>query len=259
MLPQSPRIVVIGAGAVASHLAPALQGEIVQIFSRTHQSAQALASRIAGAVPVTDPADVVDDADVYLVSVADDAIGSLVDRLRGKGANALWLHTSGSVDMEVLAPLSGRHGVFYPLQTFSKGVKLELHDIPLFIEGADTATEDDIRQLGASVFNNVYHADSELRRKMHIAAVFACNFTNHLWGIASELLQKADVPFSVLKPLLEETMRKAFEAPSPHAVQTGPAARKDRRIIGEHLSRLDGNEREIYRLISESIISKAGR
>lgn len=254
----SLRIVFIGAGNVASHLAPAIErsgaGIIVQVYSRKLSTAQALAAVLQSATATAEIGDVRRDADVYIISVSDDAIAPLVAGLP-KGGDALWLHTSGSVGMEVLSPLSDRYGVFYPLQTFSKGVEVEVSRLPLFIEGRDEAVETEIRELAAPVFANVYHADSRTRRMMHISAVFACNFTNHLWTIASEILEKEKLPFEVLHPLLEETIKKAFTV-SPEKGQTGPAVRGDRAVIDKHLSMLDGKPAEIYSLLSESIISR---
>lgn len=248
---------MVGAGNVATHLAPALSlsgaGEVVQVYSRSVESAEDLAAKIPGAEAVSELEHVLPDADVYLISVSDDAISSVVAAL--PKTNALYLHTSGSVGMEVLAPLSDRYGVFYPLQTFSKGVSLDMAKVPLFIEGANDEVESQIRNFAASLFESVYHADSETRKKMHISAVFACNFTNYLWTLASDLLSRDNLPFDVLHPLLEETLRKAL-VNSPAASQTGPAARGDRRVTDAHLAMLDGKEKEIYRLLTDCIMSR---
>ncbi len=252
-----PKIVIVGAGNVASHIAPALffagAGDIVQVCSRSLKSASALTSRIPGAVAAGSLDEIVRDADIYLISVADDAIASVVESLPRTGA--LVLHTSGSVGMEALAGASERYGVFYPLQTFSKGVELDVAEVPLFIEGSTPQVEDEIRRFASVLFKSVYHADSETRKKMHVAAVFACNFTNYLWTLAAELLAKDNLPFDVLRPLLEETLRKAM-VNTPGASQTGPAARGDRRIVDAHLALLDGREKEIYSLLSECIMER---
>lgn len=248
---------MVGAGNVASHLAPALSFsgacEVVQVYSRHIESALALADRIPGATATADVGTVVPDADIYLISVADDAIAPLAEVLP-KG-DALYLHTSGSVGMESLAGLSERYGVFYPLQTFSRDVELDMAEVPLFIEGSTDEVESEIRGFAGQLFRSVYHADSDTRKKMHIAAVFGCNFTNYLWTLAAELLARDGLPFEVLRPLLEETLRKAF-VNSPAASQTGPAARGDRRVIDGHLSLLDGREKEIYSLLSDCIMSR---
>lgn len=251
-----PRIVAIGAGNVASHLIPALEsagiGEVTQVYSRTMRSARALASRLWSAVPVDNPDEIAKDADIYIVSVADHAAAELLSRLTPN--NALWLHTSGSLPLESLAHLSKKTGVFYPLQTFSRQVPLDMSRVPLFIEGSTPGVEAQIRDMGQRVFSKVYHADSTLRRKMHVAAVFACNFTNHLWTIADDLLRREGLDLSVLHPLLDETLRKAVTSPDgPAAGQTGPAVRDDRAVMQAHQSMLPPELADIYSMLSESI------
>ncbi len=255
-----PNVVIIGAGNVASHIAPAIvesgAGNVVQVYSRTLHSSSALASKLPDAVSVDRTDDILIGADIYIISVSDDAIPSLVSRL--SACDALWLHTSGSVGMDVLSTLSDRYGVFYPLQTFSLGVDLDVNRVPLFIEGSSADVENDIRCFGAPVFENIYHADSDMRRMMHVAAVFGSNFVNYLWSVAADMLNKEGLPFDVLRPLLEETMRKAF-ACSPFAGQTGPAVRGDRHVMDRHLSMLDGNEKMLYRIISDCIMEHHNR
>lgn len=254
------KIVVIGAGNVAWHIAQALsgsgEGEVCQIYSRTHESAAALAERIPGAVAVCDINDIAKDGDVYIVSIVDDGIIPLLSSLPADtGRGALWVHTSGSVGMDVLSSVTDKYGVFYPLQTFSKSVDLSMSEIPLFIEGVTPQVEDEIRSLGSGIFKNIYHADSRLRRKMHIAAVFACNFTNYLWNCASELLSEEGLSFDVLRPLLEETMQKSFRV-GPAESQTGPARRGDKKIVDTHLSMLPPDKAQIYRMMSDKIMDK---
>ena len=251
-----PRIVAIGAGNVASHVIPALEsagvGEVTQVYSRTLRSADALASRLWGASATDNPDEIVDDADIYIVSVADHATADLLARL--KPNNTLWLHTSGSLPLETLERLSKKTGVFYPLQTFSRQVPLDITRVPLFIEGSTPGVEAEIREIGQKVFSRIYHADSALRRKMHVAAVFACNFTNHLWAIADDLLRREGLDLSVLHPLLDETLRKAETSPGgPASGQTGPAVRGDRAVMQAHESMLPAELSEIYSMLSESI------
>lgn len=252
-----PKIVMVGAGNVATHIAPAISfsgiGEVVQIYSRHIESAEALAAKIPGAEAVNKPKEIAAEADIYLISVADDAIASVVEILPKR--DALYLHTSGSVGMDALAGLSERYGVFYPLQTFSKEVSLDVKAVPLFVEGSLPEVETEIREFASGLFERIYHADSVTRKKMHISAVFACNFTNYMWTLAEELLKHDNLPFDVLRPLLEETLRKAF-VNSPSASQTGPAIRGDRKIVDSHLGLLDGKEKEIYKLLSESIMAR---
>lgn len=251
-----PRIVSIGAGNVATHLTAALEGagvgEVVQVYSRTDASARALASRLWDAEPVTDTALVIPDADIYLVSLADHAAADVLARL--KPNNALWLHTSGSLPLDILRPMSRKSGVFYPLQTFSKGTNPDIDRIPLFIEGSTPGVEAEIREIGEKVFKRVLHADSELRRRMHVAAVFACNFTNYLWGVADDLLRAEGLDLSVLHPLLDETLRKAETLKGgPAAGQTGPAVRGDMKVMAAHEASLSPELAAIYRQLSEAI------
>ena len=254
-----PRIVSLGAGNVATHLTAALEGagvgEVVQVYSHTEASARALASRLWEAEPVTDLGRVVPDADIYLVSLADHAAADVLARLRPN--NALWLHTSGSLPLDILRPMSRKCGVFYPLQTFSKAVKPDMAKIPLFIEGSTPGVEAEIREMGEKVFSRVVRADSELRRRMHVAAVFACNFTNYLWAVADDLLRAEGLDLSVLHPLLEETLRKAETLPGgPAAGQTGPAVRGDVRVMDAHASSLSPELADIYRRLSGAIYDR---
>ena len=251
-----PDIVFIGAGNVASHIAPAIErsgaGRIRQVYSRTFNYAQALAEKLRDAKATDDLSQILPDADIYIISIKDDSIGEIAQKLSPN--NALWLHTSGSVNMEVLSALSPRYGVFYPMQTFSKNAPLEMSEVPLFIEGSSQEVEKEIESFAAKTFDKVYHADSELRRKMHIAAVFSCNFTNYMWVIADELLRKEGLTFDVMKPLMEETLRKAF-ANTPEQGQTGPAVRGDKNIMEKHEALLSESDREVYRLLSDRIFT----
>lgn len=254
-----PRIVSIGAGNVATHLTAALEGagvgEVVQVYSRTEASARTLASRLWDAEAVTDTALIIPDADIYLVSLADHAVTEVLARLSPN--NALWLHTSGSLPLDVLRPMSRKCGVFYPLQTFSKGVKPDIDRIPLFIEGSTPGVEAEIREMGEKVFKRVVHADSDLRRRMHVAAVFACNFTNYLWGVADDLLRADGLDLSVLHPLLDETLRKAETLEGgPAAGQTGPAVRGDMKVMAAHEASLPPELASIYRQLSEAIYNR---
>lgn len=254
-----PRIVSIGAGNVATHLIPALEaagvGEVIQVYSRTMRSAAALSSRLWRAVPVTDLSAISGDADIYIVSLADNAVGDMLAQLSPN--NGLWLHTSGSLPIEILSGMSKKTGVFYPLQTFSRNTAVDMAKIPVFIEGSTPGVEARIREIAESISGRVVHADSDLRRKMHVAAVFACNFTNYLWTVADDLLRRESLDLSVLYPLLEETLRKAQTSPEGPAVgQTGPAVRGDRKVMEAHAAMLTDDLAEIYRLLSHAIITR---
>lgn len=249
---MAQRIAVIGSGNVATHLAHALKG-VVQIYSRNIDNARQLASEIG--CDATDSLQNLAEADVYIVSVKDDAISDIAANVPEQCLSGLWLHTSGSVDKSVFANRMQRYGVMYPLQTFSKNVAVKMDEVPLFIEGSSDSVETEIRQLATTVSPTVYHADSRIRMQMHIAAVFACNFSNYMYTLADEVLSANNLPFSVLRPLLEETLRKACSN-APGQSQTGPAARGDKSILSKHEALLSGETKEIYKTVSNAILKR---
>lgn len=249
-------IAVIGAGNVSTHLALGLANahvKIAQIYSHTLKSASQLAARIG--CPAIADVNELSDADAYLVAIKDDAIAPLLDSVPKILRNRLWMHTSGSVGLSVFDRFNRRHGVIYPLQTFSKEVELPLGKVPFFIEGASPAETAEIHSIASLISPLVYEANSETRTRVHIAAIFACNFTNYMFTIADELLQKLHLPFTTLTPLIEETLRKASEIP-PYEAQTGPAARGDKGVLAKHIGLLDGEKQLIYKTISELILQK---
>lgn len=245
--------VILGAGNVAWSLASTLRDagvEIHQIWSRNPEHAAELAATV-GANPITNLNDIAADADIYIMSVVDDAIASIASRMAGRGG--LWVHTSGSVAADALLPITPTYGVLYPLQTFTRGRTTPLQGVPIYVEASDTDSLVAIETLAARLTDKVRRADSQQRRRVHAAAVFACNFTNHLWAIADRLLHRSGDDLSVLYPLIEETTRKAMEMP-PEEAQTGPARRGDRRVIAAHIHALDADDARIYALLSENIL-----
>jgi predicted short-subunit dehydrogenase-like oxidoreductase (DUF2520 family) len=246
-------IIFIGAGNVATHLAKALHAKkqhIVQVVSRTTLSAQKLAESV-GASWTTTPEEI-EKADVYIYAVSDSALQEVIRRNPQK--KGLHIHTAGSLPLSVFEGEMERGGVFYPLQTFSKQKPVDFAKIPLFIE-ANSATDRELLQnLADSLSKKVYAADSQQRQQLHLAAVFACNFTNHLFAVAEQLLNEAKLPFDVLRPLIEETVQKTTTM-SPLDAQTGPAIRHDLNVMDKHIAALTAHLlwQDIYRLISESI------
>ena len=249
------RIVLIGAGNVATHLGVALQQarwEIAQVYSRTEASASELANRLQ--VPfVTSIAEVCTDADVYIVAVKDDALPVLIPELV-KGRNGMFVHTAGSVPMKVWEGYALNYGVLYPMQTFSKQKPVDFSKVPFFLEGDGGETLAILRKLACSLSGKVYNATSEQRMALHMAAVFACNFTNHMYALSAHLLEKNGLPFDAMLPLIDETARKVHEL-APKAAQTGPAIRKDMDVMNKHLDMLSGEPelKELYEKISKSI------
>lgn len=234
---EAKTIILIGAGNLATHTAAALHKaghRIGQVYSRTEQSARTLAEHL-GCPYTTDTESVSTEGDLYLFALKDDVLPEIISRI--KPNDALWVHTSGSTDMQVFSPHVTRYGVFYPLQTFSKTKPVDFDEIPIFVEAAHESDTGLLETLARTLSRQVNRVTSEQRRAIHLAAVFACNFTNHLYAIAAHLLEAQQLPFQVLLPLIRETAAKV-ETLDPQKAQTGPAIRYDRKIIERHLQLL---------------------
>ena len=270
------KIVLIGAGNLATHLGKALHAaghDMVQVFSRTMQSAETLAS-LLDAEPLRDIAQVRDDADVYIFSVKDSALVQLVaqlcrheaDGLGEDGAvNALrkakkgehervFLHTAGSMPMSVFKGMAQHYGVLYPMQTFSKQREVDFSIIPCFVEANDEFAQKQIEGLAREISGRVYQLSSEDRKYLHLSAVFACNFANHCYAISQELLEEHGIPFDVMLPLINETAAKVHEM-KPKDAQTGPAVRYDENVIGKQSKLLENHPhfKKVYDSMSKSI------
>lgn len=249
------KIVFIGSGNVATHLAKALSATghmIMQVFSRSGENATLLANEVgAGAV---DGYHLINtEADLYLFCVKDDALQEVI--LQMPQTTGIWAHTAGSIPMSFFSSRKEEYGVIYPLQTFSKDRALGFTDIPLFIEGSTPATIHFLENMARSISREVHILPGEKRRYLHLAAVFACNFVNHMYHLSSEILLKEDIPFSLLRPLIEETAAKVMEM-NPGEAQTGPAVRNDEEVMHNHLMLIaDQRIKEVYTLISRSIQS----
>ena len=249
------RISVIGSGNVATHLAAALKNaghRIIQVYSRDMQHAALLAYHV-GAEAINDPEQISSETDLFIISVNDDAIISIAQSLAKY--KTLTVHTSGAVNLAVLSSIIPVAGVFYPLQTFSKNKEVDFLTVPLCIEGVDEAVTNSLVQLGQTISNNIYRVNSDQRKILHLAAVFACNFPNYLYGVAKELLEQHDLEFNMLRPLILETAQKVQES-FPAEVQTGPAARNDKNTMAKHLQMLEDGSvaKEVYMLLSQAII-----
>lgn len=248
---------MIGAGNVATHLSKSLSAyyHVNQVYSRTIENARRLSRQLPNCVAIDSFDDIDPNADIYIVSVHDDAISMVADKLAGKCGDALWMHTSGSVAAKVFEGKAGRYGVLYPLQTFSRDVPVDVSSVPFFIEGNTPESLSEIRGIAQNLSSEVREADSESRRLIHVAAVLACNFTNHLWALAEDVLSEKNIPLSVLFPLMQVTLKKA-ENLSPHDAQTGPARRGDKQTIQSHLAMLKPDVAEIYKILSQSIMNR---
>ena len=162
-------------------------------------------------------------------------------------------YTSGAVKLNELKH-SGEIGVFYPLQSFTKGIVLDITQVPFFIESKSEAFGNTLFQLASKLSQNVQFANSDVRSKLHLAAIWVNNFTNHMNFIAKEYLDANELNFSDLMPLLKETIRK-IESNNPEKAQTGPARRGDLNVIEKHLTMLPDKRQELYLKISNSIIN----
>lgn len=253
---EDTSIVFIGAGNLATNLAKALYRKgfrIEQVYSRTQASARALAE-VVEADYTTDLAEVSGDAKLYIVSLRDAAFTELLPQITARKQGALMVHTAGSIPMNIWEGQTNRYGVFYPMQTFSKQREAEFSEIPFFIEANSAEDTALLKAIASTLSTKVYEATSEQRKSLHLAAVFTCNFSNHMYALAAELLKKYGLPFDVMLPLIDETARKVHEL-EPHAAQTGPAIRYDENVIGNHLAMLadDPQMQQVYELISQSI------
>ena len=251
------RVVLIGSGNVATSLALALNGKchLVQVYSRSMASAEALASRV-GAQATNDLSQIVTDADIYVISVVDDAITRVLETCPARGG--LWVHTSGSTSIDVFKGKRTRYGVLYPMQSFSKSCPARMHEVHIFIEGCDSCATQEVKELAMLLTNNVHEITSTERERLHVAAVFACNFANHMFTLSSEVLDEAGIPFDAKIPLIKTTVAK-LDNMTPTQSQTGPAARGDVNVIERHLQSLSGDKHDIYRLLSQSILNRRTR
>jgi len=247
-------VVLLGSGNVATNLALALKanGEnIVQVFSPNLVNAKELAERI-GSESINSFSEIDRGADLYIISIKDDAIAEVARNL--KGVDGLVVHTSGTTDIKVLSSEVKHAGVFYPLQTFSKSREVDFKTIPLCLEATDAKQLEILTQVAEKLSNKVYQLDGEKRKVLHLAAVFACNFTNHLYALSNQILTKNDLNFDLIKPLIAETADKVM-VDLPENVQTGPAIRHDENTMNKHLAMLSDlpELQEIYQTLSNSI------
>lgn len=235
------KVALIGNGNVASHLVNSL----VSTDSEFHYVGS-YSRRSVGELP---------QADIYIVAVSDDAIGDATKQLPRE---ALVLHTSGTKPLDEIDNNIKHRGVLYPLQTFTKGIAVNLKSVPFFIECRCPEDMTVVENLAMTLGQNAMYADSNKRKTIHIAAVFSCNFTNHLYAIAQNILRSDNLDFSILEPLIKESIRKVMAAENICDIQTGPAKRRDCKTISEHrkmLSVKDENLEKIYTDITNSIIN----
>lgn len=249
-------VVIIGAGNLATQLALALAEKgirIQQVYSHTAKSAKELANKVSTDF-TNDLSQLVTNADLYVIAVKDSAILTVLENLE-LDENRLIVHTAGSIPMNILEGFSSNYGVFYPLQTFSKTRKVDFSTIPVCIEANHPANLIILQEFAGKLSSSVHQINSDERKTLHLAAVFANNFVNHFYTIGTDILQNKKLDINLLVPLIHETAEK-IKTIHPFDAQTGPAKRNDRNIINQHLKMLQNQPefRKIYSFVTESIL-----
>ncbi|OCB73924.1 hypothetical protein B0A79_11710 [Flavobacterium piscis] len=244
------RITVIGSGNVAQHLIKAFaKSELVEIVQVYARKKEALSSLIEFD-KITSDFEELQESDLYIIAVSDKAIADVSKQLPFQ--NRIVVHTSGAASLDVL-DAKNRKGVFYPLQTFSKNKEIDFSIVPLCLEAENTFDFRVLETVAKSISNAVFAINSDQRKALHVAAVFVNNFTNHLYHIGKEICGEHQVPFEILRPLIQETAEK-INTLDPVDAQTGPAKRNDTNTIAAHLDYLTNeNQKNIYKLITQSI------
>ncbi|MBJ8499568.1 Rossmann-like and DUF2520 domain-containing protein [Acinetobacter oleivorans] len=254
------KISLVGSGRVAFHLAKALLGQghnIVQVYARDFDKTQEFAEKIQAKACQT--LREFQPTDLIILAVSDSAIAELVKQVHEFFPDTLIVHTSGSTDIEVIRHVHEKAGVFYPLQTFSLERDVDWSATPLFVEAITDVDQKLLSDLANSLSNRVYQYTSKQRLTLHLAAVFACNFSNYCFDMAKQVVDKEQVDFSLLYPLILETAKKATEN-DPKKMQTGPAMRGDQNILAMHQDLLaQANQddlKQVYQLLSDGIVKR---
>lgn len=243
------KIAILGSGNVAYHLAKMFKEKnipISQIFGRNEKDLQEISEQFEIPFSTTELA----DAELYFIAVNDDAVAAISKNI--KNQNSLVAHTSGSLPKEILEG-NYRKASFYPLQTFSKSKTLQYSEIPFFVEAENEADSQILENLALKISEKVMKSDYEKRKYIHLTAVFACNFVNHLFARAKEISDSQQIPFHYFLPLIKETTSK-IEKIEPKLAQTGPAIRNDEKILQLHEALITEEEHlKIYQVMNESI------
>ncbi|MFI8146578.1 Rossmann-like and DUF2520 domain-containing protein [Acinetobacter sp. ABJ_C5_2] len=254
------KISLLGSGRVAFHLAKALLAKghtIVQVYARDFEKTQKFAEQIQAKAGQS--LQEFQPSDLIILAVSDSAIAELATQVHELFPEILMVHTSGSTDIQVISQVHEKAGVFYPLQTFSLERDVDWKATPLFVEATNKDDLAILSDLANSLSNQVYQYTSKQRLTLHLAAVFACNFSNYCFDMAKQIVDAEQVDFSLLYPLIMETAKKATEN-DPKKMQTGPAVRGDQNILAMHEDLLAKAEREdlkqVYQLLSDGIVKR---
>lgn len=253
------KIVIIGAGNVGGHLAKRLESqgvEILQVLTRHWNKHQHL-NEILKAEFITQIEQINKNADAYILAVNDSSIEEVAEQLKLKVGNQLIMHTSGATPSSILAPFSTRYGILYPLQTFSELREQDWENIPVCVDANSPKDLFIIRTLANYLSPKVFDITDYQRNVLHIAAVFVNNFSNYLFQVGEEILQKEKIPFELLKPLIVETAAKV-QIHKPSEMQTGPARRGDFPSIQKHLQYLEQypDYHHLYQTLTDLILTK---
>lgn len=254
-----PAIVILGAGNVGANLLRQMLAcgiPPVQLYNRTSDRARTLVENLS--IPYTSRyEDIVGNADLYILAVKDDAIADCAKALsQTVHPGAFVVHSSGATPLTILRESFSRHGVFYPLQTFTRGRTPEFREITICIDAAVEADLSILSSLANRLGCRAEHINDEKRALLHVAAVVVNNFVNHLYHIGFELLREKGISFELLLPLIRETALRQISGLDPAAWQTGPAKRNDRMTIEKHLSLLSANDalHALYQALTADII-----
>lgn len=255
------RISFVGSGRVATHLAKVLSNthEIVQILSQQLCNAEKLA-KMVNAQGINQYSLLDKNIDLLVISVSDASIEKVILQLANHLENVMIVHTSGSTHLDILSQHHLKSGVFYPLQTFSVERSINWENTPIFVETTQQSDLNQLTQLANSLSKKVYQYSSEQRQSLHLAAIFASNFSNYCYDMAKQIVDSKNVDFNLLHPLILETAEKATQN-DPQLMQTGPAKRGDQQILDKHQQILQNDQREdlkrIYELLSQGIMQKS--
>ncbi len=254
---RDKKITIIGSGNVGFHLGKRLfeMGfSIYQVFSRNLDKATRLATAI-DAHPINQLNQITDQSDIYIIAVKDVGIGRVAHVLSENVDNQkIVVHTSGATSSELISKYFDNYGVFYPLQTFSIEQEVDFEQIPFCIDAKSPEVKETLLELANYLSPKVYRISDRERQILHVAAVFVNNFTNHLYSVGEDILEKEKINFDILKPLIFETARK-IENQRAEDMQTGPAKRGDTDTISQHMEYLDKHPeyQKLYKTLTESI------
>lgn len=252
------KIAILGTGNVAWHLHLAFENAghtVTAVYNRDLKKAEKFTMGSYQATPVNSLDFSQSEAEIFIMAISDDAVANLVDELQ-LPAGAVLAHTSGTLSIKSIAYAPTEDiGVFYPLQTLSKGKALDFAQVPICIEGETVRAQDQLAGLAQTLSERVQMLDSGQRRLIHLSAVFACNFTNHMLTLSKQILEQQEIDFKILHPLISETLSKSLEI-GPEKAQTGPAIRRDMETLDKQFSALQEDEEvaNLYQLVSQHIL-----